>query len=144
MTDTPPGSADQGEPQEGGPSGRRWPDRPEYGQPTMPRHRPPMDQPGFGPGQAQSAYGQQPSVPEHGQQAGYRQQRPGDQPTQVGYTPSGYGQQDRYGRTQQDQYGQDQYGQTQYGQDQYGQTQYGQGQYGQGQYGQGQYGQQPA
>src|SRR6185437_4778893 len=97
MTDTPPGSADYGERQQGGPSRPRWPDQPEFGQPTTPRQRPPMDQPGDGqapqqPGQV--PYGHQPGLPDYGQQANYAQQRYGEQPTQVGYgQPSGYGQQ---------------------------------------------------
>ena len=108
MTDTPPGSPDQ--PEHGGPADRgRWPDRPDYGQPTMPRNRPQLDQPGFG-----------------------QQRRLDEQPTQLGHIPPGYGQQEpAYG--QQEQFGQYR---GQHAQGQYEQGQYGQGQYGQGQYGQ--------
>ncbi|HEY3907659.1 MAG TPA: hypothetical protein VGM14_27400, partial [Streptosporangiaceae bacterium] len=49
MSETPPESADQDQPEDGygsqaGPSS--WPDRPEYGQSTTPRYGPQSSQPG--------------------------------------------------------------------------------------------------
>jgi hypothetical protein len=123
MTDTPPGSADQGEPQQGGqPDGPRWPDRPEFGQPTMPRQQPPAGQPGYGQPADQGQQAQYEPT-QYGQQPQYGQPPQYDQPPQYGQQPP-YPQQPQYG--QQPQYDQ----QPPYGQGQYGEqpTQAGYGQ----------------
>ncbi len=166
MSENPSGSQDQDEPQAGqGPQQRSpWPDRPEFGQPTMPRHRPqpPAEQPGYGqqaqPGygqQAQPGYGQTAQSPGTGQQASQRGYGREDA-TQIRWQPGqgqqsdppAYGQQPdapAYGQPAQAGFGapadQAGYGQTAYAQPAFGQPGYGQPSYGQPGYGRPSYGQ---